>query len=141
MTKNELRTITAVAFGQAAIRKIGINPKMYFAVENAFQEWEFSRGGLTSQNLKLSSRWLDKFEKVLWQGAEQDAHVHLSFAIAILERQAEFLAGRKLKAIDSIIEIMLRVYNDLPESLHSENYCSDLASRAVTIWEEIINGK
>ncbi|MCP3940256.1 MAG: hypothetical protein GY710_02070 [Desulfobacteraceae bacterium] len=139
MTKNEIKTMTAVAFGQAAIRKIGINPKMYFAVENAFYVWEYNRNALTSQNIKQSSRWLKKFDQALWQGAEQDAHVHLSFAVAILERQAEFLSGRKLKAIDYLIEIMLRVYNDLPESLHSENYCSDLASRAVTIWEEVIN--
>ncbi len=137
MTKNELRTLSAVAFAQAAIRKIGIDPDMNRAVQKAFSVWKCK---LTKRDIKQSSKWLEEFERALWKGEEQEAHTHLSFAVAILEKQSEFLRGRKLKAIDEIIVILLMAYNDLPESLHSEDFCSDLASRAVSVWEEIIYG-
>ncbi len=136
MTKNELRTMTAVAFAQATIRKIGIDPDMNRAVNKAFNIWNCK---MSKRDMQISTKWLDNFEKLLWHGEEQEAHVHISFAVAVLERQAEFLRGRKLKAIDKIIVVLLLAYNDLPESLHSEHFCSDLASRAVSVWEGVIN--
>ncbi len=137
MTKKELMTMTSVAFAQAAIRKIGINPDMNRSVNKAFDIWKCK---MSKRDMDISSKWLDDFERLLWKGEEQEAHVHISFAVAVLERQAEFLRGRKLESIDKIIVILLLAYNDLPESLHSENFCSDLASRAVQVWEEVING-
>ncbi len=136
MTKKELFTMTAVAFAQAAIRKIGIDPDMNRAVNRAFDVW---RCKMSKRDMQISTKWLDNFERSLWKGEEQEAHVHISFAVAILERQSEYLKGRKLKAIDKIIVVLLLAYNDLPESLHSENFCSDLASRAVSVWEEVIS--
>ncbi len=136
MTKNELRTLTAVAFAQAAIRKIGIDPDMNRAVNKAFNIWKCK---MSKRDINQSAKWLNNFEQLLWKGEEQEAHVHISFAVAVLERQSEFLKGRKLKAIDKIIVVLLLAYNDLPESLHSENFCSDLASRAVSVWEEVIS--
>ncbi len=138
MTKKELMTLTAVAFAQAAIRKVGVNPEMYRAVNKAFDVWNCK---MSKRDMDQSVKWLDNFEQALWQGEEQEAHVYLSFAIAVLERQSEFLRGRKLKAIYKIIVILLLAYNNLPESLHSEHFCSDLASRAVDVWEEVINAK
>ncbi len=137
MTKKELMTLTSVAFAQAAIRKIGINPDMNRSVNKAFDIWKCK---MSKQDINQSAKWLNNFERLLWKGDEQDARVHLSFAIAILERQSEFLRGRKLKAIDKIIVILLLAYNDLPGGVQSENSCSDLASRAVQVWEEVIDG-
>lgn len=141
MTRNELKTMAAVAYGQAAVQKVGAYPKMREAVHNAFDIWRCERSSLTHQNIKQSSKWLEEFERALWKGEEQEAHTHLSFAIAILERQSGFLKGRKLKVIDYMVKVMLQIYNDLPASLHSEDFCNDLASRAVEIWEEVIDAK
>ncbi len=136
MTKNELITVTALSFCQAAVRHCGINPKMHKAVKEAFLLWGKE---VSKSNRAQMSKWFGGFIKSLWKGKPQEAHTNLSFGIAIMEYQADFLRGRKLDAVDQVIAIMTKIYANLPKPEGSEHLCNDIAVEALAKWKEVVS--
>jgi len=137
MTKNELKTATAVAFSQAAIEKLGKPmPQMLKACNHAFNLWPEP---LTKKNYDTMTKWITLFEDKLWRGKLQEAHTNISFAMAIIEHQAAFLSDKKKNALDAILKVLEEQYEALEPPECTEYDCNRNADKARLIWNEVVN--
>ncbi len=136
MTRNELKTVTVLAFCRVAVSHIEVNLKMHIAVNEALRLWDQT---ISKSNQLQMLEWLSGFEGALWKGKPQEAHTNLSFGIAILECQADFLKGRKANAVNQVIAIMMEIYDNLPKPEDSEHLCNDIAIDALEIWKKVVS--
>ena len=139
MSKNELKSVAAIAFAQICLDKINVMGKNERKVLDKAYHC-FSKSIDHSRYLTVC-RWLNQFEQETFGGRKQEAHTYFSFAIAILERQSSFLKGKKLDAFNQLISLLTSEYEKLEKPDNPEFCCNDMAAFAVEKWEGIIENE
>ncbi len=131
-SKYELKTMAAIAFTWAVLKKMGVQKGFRILFKEAFSLWPKEIG---AKNRSTVSGWLDQFEEKCWAGEEKNDAVHLSFCLGILEHQSEFLKGAKLRAVNDIIYVVSEFISDEMNSFEAarDGY------HAKEIWRGIVN--
>jgi len=127
--------MAVIALGKVMAEKVGCPQNHIF--DQAFDAWCFHP---TAANLDMLAKWIDEFDQAVWQGRDQEAHKSLSFVILIIERQADHLTGRKLVAVNDIIDYLCELYEMLEPADNGDEYTlNQQAAEAADIWQKVID--